>query len=240
MNTTKINSFTFQYLSKAEQFELITQQLRTIFDDKLLFESYDISQNKIGYGLSISIDIVTQYLETIMINYNPEYDRILLKDVPEQSLKHLLNFEKIKKIRRSLVEIIKTYNLKSKFQVERKYEDLDSLTYAALLNNHTILIPMQIKKTAIYLKSSFKFNERLVYISIDLLADDDIVRLKYYKIISKKIDGKITKISYKEVTLEKSSLKAFEHCFYDIYLKEEFNMPRRTNAALKVVEMLVI
>lgn len=240
MNTTKINSFTFQYLSKAEQFELITQQLRTIFDDKLLFESYDISQNKIGYGLSISIDIVTQYLETIMINYNPEYDRILLKDVPEQSLKHLLNFEKIKKIRRSLVEIIKTYNLKSKFQVERKYEDLDSLTYAALLNNHTILIPMQIKKTAIYLKSSFKFNERLVYISIDLLADDDIVRLKYYKIISKKIDGKITKTSYKEVTLEKSSLKAFEHCFYDIYLKEEFNMPRRTNAALKVVEMLVI
>lgn len=240
MNTTKINSFTFQYLSKAEQFELITQQLRTIFDDKLLFESYDISQNKIGYGLSISIDIVTQYLETIMINYNPEYDRILLKDVPEQSFKHLLNFEKIKNIRRSLVEIIKTYNLKSKFQVERKYEDLDSLTYAALLNNHTILIPMQIKKTAIYLKSSFKFNERLVYISIDLLADDDIVRLKYYKIISKKIDGKITKTSYKEVTLEKSSLKAFEHCFYDIYLKEEFNMPRRTNAALKVVEMLVI
>lgn len=240
MNTTKINSFTFQYLSKAEQFELITQQLRTIFDDKLLFESYDISQNKIGYGLSIIIDIVTQYLETIIINYNPEYDRILLKDVPEQSLKHLLNFEKIKKIRRSLVEIIKTYNLKSKFQVERKYEDLDSLTYAALLNNHTILIPMQIKKTAIYLKSSFKFNERLVYISIDLLADDDIVKLKYYKIISKKTDGKITKTSYKEVTLEKSSLKAFEHCFYDIYLKEEFNMPRRTNAALKVVEMLVI
>lgn len=236
----KINSFTFQYLSEGEQFELMTQQLRTIFDDKLLFKSYNISQNKIGHGLAISIDIVTQYLETIVINYNPEYNRIILKDVPANNLKHLLNFKKIKKIQNSLIDIIKTYNLKSKFQMERKYEDLGSLAYASLIDNHTILMPIQAKKPAIYLKSTVKFNDRLVHISIDLLDSDDKITLGYYKIVSKKIDGRITKTSYKEVTLEKSSFKAFEHCFYDIYLKEEFDMPRRTKAALKVVEMLVI
>ena len=240
MTTTKLNSFTFQYLSEAEQFELMTQQLRTIFDDKLLFKSYNISQNKIGHGLAISVDIVTQYLETIVINYNPEYNRIVLKKVPEKSLKHLLNFEKIKKIQNSLVDIIKTYNLTSKFRMERKYEDLASLSYASLIDNHTILIPIQAKKPAICLKSTFKFNDKLVSVSIDLLANEDKVTLGYYKTTSKTTDGRITKTSYKEVTLEKPSAKAFEHCFYDLYLKEEFNMPRRTKAALKVVEMLVI
>lgn len=240
MTTTKLNSFTFQYLSEAEQFELMTQQLRTIFDDKLLFKSYNISQNKIGHGLAISIDIVTQYLETIVINYNPEYNRIILKDVPANNLKHLLNFKKIKKIQNSLIDIIKTYNLKSKFQMERKYEELGSLAYASLIDNHTILMPIQAKKPAICLKSTFKFNDKLVSVSIDLLANEDKVTLGYYKTTSKTTDGRITKTSYKEVTLEKSSAKAFEQCFYDLYLKEEFNMSRRTKAALKVVEMLII
>lgn len=240
MTTTKLNSFTFQYLSEADQFELMTQQLRTIFDDKLLFKSYYISQNKIGHGLSISVDIVTQYLETLVINYNPEYNRIILKNVPEKSLKHLLNFEKIKNIQGSLVNIIKTYNLTSKFQMKRKHEYLESLTYEALIDEHTISIPIQAKNNAVYLKTSFKFNGRLVYFSIDLLRSDDIIKLEYYKTTSKITDGRITKTSYKEIALEKSSLKAFEHCFYDLYLKEEFDMPRRTKAALKVVEMLVI
>lgn len=240
MSTIKLNSFTFQYLSEAEQFELMKQQLRTIFDDKLLFEHYDISQNKIGHGLLISIDIVTQYREKLTINYNPEHNRIILRDVPAKILKHLLNFEKIKKIQCALATIIKTYNLKSKFQMKRKYENLEHLAYEALFDVNTIPIPIHVKKNAVYLNSTFKFNGSLVSFSTDLLDSDDTVKLGYYKTTSKTTDGRITRTSYKEVTLEKSSLKAFEHCFYDIYLKEEFDMPRRTKAALKVVEMLVI
>lgn len=240
MMITKLNSFTFQYLSKAEQFEVITQQLRTIFDDKLLFEHYDISQNKIGHGLLISIDIVTQYREKLTINYNPEHNRIILRDVQKNSLKHLLNFEKIKKIQCALATIIKTYNLTSKFQMKRKYDHLEHLAYEALFDVNTIPIPIQVKKNTVYLNSTFKFNGRLVSFSTDLLDSDDTVKLVYYKTTSKTTDGRITKTSYKEVTLEKSSAKAFEQCFYDLYLKEEFNMSRRTKAALKVVEMLII
>lgn len=230
----------FVYMDDNEQIQLIYDQLRNVFDAWLFFNHYTIDIMKHGLTpVSITFNIMTHYEETLKVVYKAEKNTITIHKMTNNILKHLLKHKEMNEMKTSFIDVVDRYALKNLFIIDPNvsYQTAVDLVNALLSRQHGILINLntnRIEYTVI-----FHFNDRTVKLTINLNNDENKITLDYHKKIKKTVKGYTTESS-KTVSLTKTYFEAFEHCFYDLYLKPEYNIPRRTKDALKVIEMLVI
>jgi hypothetical protein len=235
----------FVYMEAHEQISLIYDQLRNLFDSSLSFQHYTIDKNMRGMTtISITFSIMTKYDDILKVTYKDEKKILSVHKMTPSISAHLLSNESMIAMTKDFIDVVNRYALKDLFIVDtrKSYSTASELISDLLLRQHGITINLHTGKAEYVV--IFHFNERNVKLT---LALNDVIEnkitLDYYKKIKKTLKGRYgtyTSETSKNVTLTKAYFDAFEHCFYELYLKAEYNIPRKTKDALKVIEMLVI
>lgn len=235
----------FVYMEAHEQISLIYDQLRNLFDSSLSFQHYTIDKNMRGMTtISITFSIMTQYDDILKVTYKDDKKTLSIHKMTQNIAEHLLSNKAMNNMKRDFIDVVDRYALKDLFIVTpiKPYKSANEMVNELLLRQHGITVNLNTGKAEYVV--IFHFNERNVKLT---LALNDVIEnkitLDYYKKIKKTLKGSYgtyTSETSKNVTLTKTYFDAFEHCFYDLYLKSEYNIPRRTKDALKVIEMLVI
>lgn len=236
----------FVYMSEDEQTKLIIEQLGNIFDSKLRFQQYWVDGTKRGSIIvSINFSIMTHHEDILKVTYNDEKKTLAIHRMTKNISGHLLKNKELTEMKEAFIQAVDRYALTDLFigtTSKTTYRNANELVNDLLTRQHSITINLctsEIEYTTI-----FHFNERNVKL-IFKLSDgyENKITLDYYKKIKKSLKGSygmyISETS-KNVRLTKNCFEGFEHCFYDLYLKEKYNIPRKTKDALKVIEMLVI
>lgn len=231
----------FVYMEDTEQITLIYDLLRKIFDPWLFFENYEIDKKIRGITtVSIEFKIMTHYGDILKVVYNADKHTINLYNMTTNISMHLLQHKELNDMKKSFINVVEKYALKNLFIIDPniQYQTAVEMVNALLSRRHGIFLNSN--KDRIEYTVIFHFNERTVKLTINLNNNNDNkITLDYHKKIKKTLNGHASESS-KMVSLTKTYFEAFEHCFYDLYLKSEYNIPRRTKDALKVIEMLVI
>lgn len=231
----------FVYMEDKEQITLIYDQLRNIFDPWLFFENYEIDKKISGITtVSIKFNIMTHYGDILKVVYNADKKTINLYNMTTNISMHLLQHKELNDMKKSFINVVEKYALKNLFIIDPNinYQTAEGMVNALLSRRHGILLNSNTDKVEYAV--IFHFNERTIKLTINLNNNNENkITLDYHKKIKKTLKGYTTETS-KYISLTKTYYEAFEHCFYDLYLKSEYNIPRRTKDALKVIEMLVI
>lgn len=237
---------TFVYMSDDEQTKLIIDQLRKIFDSKLIFQIYAVDETRRGSTIiSINFSFMTHHEDILKVTYNDEKKTLAMHRMTKNISGHLLKNKEIAEMKEAFIQAVDRYDLTDLFIVtssKQKYRNANELVNDLLARQHSITI--NLCTSVIEYITIFHFNERNVKLTFKLSDDsENKITLDYYKKIKKNLKGSygmyISEAS-KNVRLTKGYFEAFEHCFYDLYLKERYNIPRKTKDALKVIEMLAI
>lgn len=232
----------FIYMENTDKILLIFDQLRNLFDSKLSFQHYTTNKNMRGMTtVSITFNLMTQYDDILKVTYHDEKKTISIHNITPNISAHLLNSEAMTTMKNDFIDVVKRYSLKDVFIVDtrKSYNTASEMVNDLLIRQHAITINLYTGKAEYVV--IFHFNERNVKLTMDLNdVTQNKVTLDYYKKIKKNVKNTYITETSKNVKLTKAYFAAFEHCFYELYLKEEYNIPRKTKDALKVIEMLVI
>lgn len=231
----------FIYMNDNEQITLIYAQLRKIYDSWLFFENYEIDKTTCGSTtISINFNIMTHYGDILKVVYKAEKHTINLYNMTTNISRHLLQYKELNNMKKSFIDVVEKYALKNMFIVDPNitYQTAGDMVNALISRRNGILLNSNTDKLECAV--IFHFNNRSVKLTINLNNNNENkITLDYHKKINKNLKGYITESS-KTVSLTKTYFEAFEHCFYDLYLKSEYNIPKKTKDALKVIEMRVI
>lgn len=232
----------FVYTDDNLQIQLIYEQLRKIFDNKLKFNQCSVDETRRGSTIvSVHFYIMTQYEEILKVTYNDEKKTLSVHKMTENISAHLLKNKEMADMKKAFVLAVDRYALKDLFIItpNKVYKNATELVNDLFTRQHNIttkLCTSEIEYTII-----FHFNERNIKLIFNLQENDENkITLEYSKKIRKISKSDITYYTNQHTSLNKTYFSAFEHCFYELYLKSEYNIPRKTKDALKVVEMIVI
>ena len=232
----------FVYTNDNLQIQLISEQLRKIFDHKLKFQQCSVDETRRGSTIvSVHFYITTQYEEIIKVTYNDEKKTLSVHNLTENISAHLLKNKEMIDMKKAFVMVVERYALKDLFIITpiKAYKSANEMVSDLLIRKHGITVNLNTGKTEYVV--NFHFNHRNIKLIFDLNDNDkNNITLEYSKKIRKVSKSDITYYTNQHTSLNKTYFSAFEHCFYDLYLKSEYNIPRRTKDALKVIEMIVI
>lgn len=221
------------YKTDEELYAFFKDYLDNLFDSELIHCNYKIHKTKYLSGLhEIYVDIMTQYGTILQVKYYPKKNSFNILGLSEQMSKHLLCRGDIDTIEQSLICMINRYKVKEWFLLSdnRYSHDINTLARQLIFSKHSIDISLN-RGTAIYY-TWFRFNDITINIRLDL-TNNNKFSLNYSK-----YNEKSRTINDKKLSSHPE--KAIEHFIYDLYLKDEYKLERKTKDALKVIEMLVI
>lgn len=221
------------YKTDEELYAFFKDYLDNLFDSELIHCNYKIHKTKYLSGLhEIYVDIMTQYGTILQVKYYPQKNSFNILGLSEQMSKHLLCRGDIDTIEQSLICMMNRYKVKEWFLLSdnRYSHDINTLARQLIFSKHSIDISLN-RGTAIYY-TWFRFNDITINIRLDL-TNNNKFSLNYSK-----YNEKSRIINDKKLSSRPE--KAIEHFIYDLYLKDEYKLERKTKDALKVIEMIVI
>jgi hypothetical protein len=220
------------YKTDEELSTFFKEYLDNLFDSDLIHCNYKIHKTKYLSDLhEIYVDVMTQYNTILQVKYYPRKNSFSLLGLNEQISKHLLCWGDINTIEQSLICMMNRYKVKEWFLLSHNgySDDIHTLARQLMFSRHSIDISLT-KGTAIYY-TWFRFNDITINIRLDL-TNNNKFSLNYSK-----YNEKSRIINDKK--LVSNPEKAIEHFIYDLYLKDEYKLERKTKDALKVIEMTV-
>ncbi len=216
----------------------IKSKLSLVFNSDLII--LDIRVNP-KYGTSSSngptaleFSITTQYNFDFIVRYCLDNELEIFDITPDVSSHFIHNDGSIKN---AFLENIKKFKLEKEISTnyvgcEEYNNNIEALFYDGLS------ITIRLRDNVIKYKWDLELSRRLIWVNLN--TSNNKFNVQYLMPINKNDSNNIPDHLKKNVSINKDPHFSFEKCFYDLYLKEKYDLVRKTKSSLLLVEMMCI
>lgn len=251
----KLISKTFMDWSDEQQCAFVEDKLNTLFDGlKLTFKSIEKGGNK-NISKGVSFKYLSEDNDEIDVSYlfsnnklgmTPNFmgltnDRMGVT-MTDELFKRTILHKRHTLVRKKLFETIDDYKLEACFLQTLRYSKTRHLSdeelMAGVMNGYRPILMGLDDDT---LLCRYHFFLGLSKIDLKISMDEDDFMSLYYdngkEFINDK--GHVDRLCEDKTLNTNDPRQVFEECFYDLYLKEHYNMNDMSPESLKIVQMFV-
>lgn len=217
----------------------IKSKLSFIFNSDLIILDIGIKSN---YGISaingptsLEFHITTQYNWAFIVRYCFDNELEIFEITPAIAA-HFINKDSVFNIKNALINNVNRFKLEKKISTNyvgcEDYNNLENLFYDGLS------IFIKLKDNSIKYHWDLEIDRQSIIVNLNVSTNK--FNVQYLMPINKNDLNNVPNHLKKNVSINKDPYFSFEKCFYDLYLKEKYDLTRKTKSTLLLVEMMCI